>query len=110
MSADFKKRLQQIRDLAAKASTRKLDALTAAREIDSHATAIGLGLEEPFIVLKGITSQADDLPDPEQLRFMDSATAAERLEQRTEFLRQFGTQILDVCREIQRMVDDRTLS
>lgn len=96
--------LRRIRELATDALGGETDPLIAAREIDVHATAIGLGFEQPFVILKGIVSQADEIPDPEQLRVWDSTSAAAKHEERRAFLEQFGDQILSACREIQAFV------
>ena len=89
--------LRKIRELAARAASREIDPLVAARSIDSYATSIGIGLDHPFILLKGIVSQADDIPEPDQLRFWDATSAASKTQERMEFLKQFEDQIIAAC-------------
>lgn len=96
--------LRRIRELAIRTIDQEVDPLAAAREIDEDATAIGLGYDHPFVVLKGIVSQADEIPDPAQLDAWDPVSASAKLEERRAFLEQFGQQILSACREIQAVV------
>lgn len=96
----------QIRELAARALARVADPLAAARSIDALASSLGLGLEEPFISIKGIASQADAIPDPDQLRYWDPVVAEEKRRERIGFLEDFEEQILEICAEILIWADD----
>lgn len=93
--------IQQIHDFATQVVNRTGDILMAARSLDALATSIGWGLEEPYIEIKGIVSQADEIPDPKQLELRELSAATRKSQERQDFIKFFEEDIRAACEAIQ---------
>jgi len=94
LSSQLRRRLT---DIARNMVAGQMDLLDGVRRLDALATELGVALDEPYIIFKGIASQADEFPDEKTRAYFEPEALRRLDESKRDFVDAFRDRILEAC-------------